>query len=104
MSYVGPFAVKTVLGRFADRAFFSVKGITADGAMTDPDELEAEVKRSVLAHAEDTVLLVDDSKLSVRGCSVIGRVAEVSHVLAYGMRPEHRARLQASGVDVRVLC
>jgi DeoR/GlpR family transcriptional regulator of sugar metabolism len=103
MSYVGPYAVRTVLGHFADRAFFSVKGITGDGVMTDPDELEAEVKRSMLSHAQDTVLLVDDSKLSVRGFSVIGRVDELSHVLAYGLTPEHLGDLEASGVDLRVI-
>lgn len=103
MSYVGPFAVQTVMGHFADRAFFSVKGITPDGVLTDPDEFEAEVKRSMLSQAEDTVLLVDDSKLSVRGFSVIGRVADLSHVIAYGMTPQHRARLESPGVDLRVI-
>jgi DeoR/GlpR family transcriptional regulator of sugar metabolism len=103
MSCVGPYAVRTVLGHYADRAFFSVKGITADGVMTDPDELEAEVKRSMLANAEDTVLLVDDSKLTVRGFSVIGRIDELSHLVAYGLTPEHLARLRRSGVDLRVV-
>jgi DeoR/GlpR family transcriptional regulator of sugar metabolism len=34
-SFVGPFAVHTVLGHFADRLFLSVKGVTRDGALTD---------------------------------------------------------------------
>ena len=43
-SFVGPSAVHTVLGHFADRMFLSVKGVTRDGVLTDADELEAEVK------------------------------------------------------------
>ncbi|MGA2924599.1 MAG: DeoR/GlpR family DNA-binding transcription regulator [Solirubrobacteraceae bacterium] len=102
-SFVGPFAVQTVVGHFADRAFFSVKGITSNGVMTDPDDLEAEVKRSMLAQAERTVLLIDGSKLAVRGVCVIGRVGELSDVLAYETTPEQRERLQAPGVQLRVV-
>jgi len=99
-SFVGPFAVNTVLGHFADRAIFSVKAITPDGVLTDADQLEAEVKRSMLAHARETVLLVDDSKLDARGYSVIGRVADVSRVLAYGVTRQRAERLQAPGVEL----
>ena len=66
-SFVGPFAVHTVLGHFADRLFLSVKGVTGDGALTDADPLEAEVKATMIAHAEEAFLLIDDSKLQARG-------------------------------------
>ena len=66
-SYVGPYAVHTVLGHFADRMFLSVKGVTRDGVLTDADELEAEVKRAMIAQSEESVLLLDDSKLGARG-------------------------------------
>jgi DeoR/GlpR family transcriptional regulator of sugar metabolism len=101
-SFVGPFAVQTVLGHFADRVFFSVKGITR-GVMTDPDDLEAEVKRSMLAQAERTVLLVHGSKLALRGVSVVGRVGDLSDVLAYETTPEQQEQLQAPGVQLRVV-
>jgi hypothetical protein len=34
---VGPYAVRTVQGHFADRLFFSLKGLTPGGMMTDAD-------------------------------------------------------------------
>ena len=58
-SFVGPFAVRTVQGHFADRLFLSVKGLTETGMMTDADALEAEVKRTMIAQAGESTLLVD---------------------------------------------
>ena len=54
----------TVLGPLRRPALPSVKGVTRDGALTDADPLEAEVKRAMIAHAEEAVLLIDDSKLA----------------------------------------
>ena len=84
-SFVGPYAVHTILGHFAERLFFSVKGVTGGGSITDADPLEAEVKRAMVAHSEHPVLLVDSSKLSARGLSVVGRVGDLSAVLVHGV-------------------
>ncbi len=102
-SFVGPFAVHTVLGHFADRLFLSVKGVTRDGALTDADPLEAEVKATMIAHAEQAFLLIDDSKLQARGLNAIGRVADLAGVFAYAAKPGALATLRATGVDVRTV-
>ena len=98
-SYVGPYAVHTVLGHFADKMFLSVKGVTRDGVMTDADELEAEVKRAMIAQSEESVLLLDDSKLGARGQNAIARVTEVSSVLAHGAPAAALEPLRATGVE-----
>jgi DeoR/GlpR family transcriptional regulator of sugar metabolism len=102
-SYVGPYAVHTVLGHFADRMFLSVKGVTRDGVMTDADELEAEVKRAMISQSEESVLLLDDSKLGARGQNAIARVTEVSSVLAHGAPAAALEPLRATGVKLRVV-
>jgi DeoR/GlpR family transcriptional regulator of sugar metabolism len=102
-SYVGPYAVHTVLGHFADRMFLSVKGVTNDGMLTDADELEAEVKRSMIAQSEEAVLLLDESKLGARGQNAIVRVTEVSKVLAVGSVRSALDPLRATGVSLRVV-
>jgi DeoR/GlpR family transcriptional regulator of sugar metabolism len=100
-SYVGPFAVHTTLGHFADRCFFSVKGITADGALTDADPLEAEIKRAMIAHAEEAVLLADRSKLTARGLNVIGRIGDLTGIVTDGpVSPSLRAAAEAAGVEI----
>ena len=102
-SFVGPYAVHTVLGHFADRLFLSVKGVTRDGVLTDADELEAEVKRSMIAQSEESVLLLDDSKLGARGQNAIARVTEVSSVLAHGAPASALEPLRSTGVSLRVI-
>ena len=91
-SFVGPFAVHTVLGHFADRLFLSVKGVTRDGALTDADPLEAEVKRD-----DDRARrrgLPADRRLQAPGARPerVGRVADLAGVFAYAAKPERARR------------
>jgi DeoR/GlpR family transcriptional regulator of sugar metabolism len=102
-SFVGPSAVRTVEGHFADRLFLSVKGLTASGMMTDADPLEAEVKRAMIAQAGESTLLVDRPKLDVRGLSVVASVAEVSSVIAHGFSVAETNPLVAVGASVRTI-
>ena len=102
-SFVGPFAVRTVQGHFADRLFLSAKGLTANGMMTDADALEAEVKRTMIAQAGESTLLVDSSKLSVRGLSLIGSVVELSNVLAHGLSDAEANVLRSTGASVELI-
>jgi DeoR/GlpR family transcriptional regulator of sugar metabolism len=102
-SFVGPYAVRTVEGHFADRLFLSVKGLTEQGVMTDADALEAEVKHAMIVQAGEATLLIDRSKLGVRGLSVVGSVNEVSSVLAADLSDAEAAPLRAAGARVRVL-
>ncbi len=102
-SFVGPNAVRTVQAHFADRLFFSVKGLTSGGMMTDADALEAEVKRAMIAQAGESTLLVDRSKLRVRGLSAIASVSGVSSVLAHGFTKAEADVLSAANPSLRVI-
>ena len=99
-SFVGPFAVRTVQGHFADRLFLSVKGLTETGVMTDADSLEAEVKRAMIPQAGESTLLVDHTKLLARGLSVVASVAELSGVVVHGVSTAETAPLLAAGASV----
>jgi DeoR/GlpR family transcriptional regulator of sugar metabolism len=101
LSFVGPHAVRTIAGHFADKCLFSVKGITPEGYLTDPDPLETEVKRTMIARAEKPILLVDGSKFERRGSSVIAHISEVARVLAADAPEDGLATLKASGVEVQ---
>ena len=93
-----------VRDHFADRLFMSVTGVTPSGVMTDADVLEAEVKRAMLEHAEQSVLLLDESKLAARGRQAIAPVSCVSIVLADGLAANDVARLEQAGPEVRSSC
>jgi DeoR/GlpR family transcriptional regulator of sugar metabolism len=100
-SYVGPYAVHTVMGHFADRLFLSVKGVAANGMLTDADPLEAEVKRAMIEQSAEATLLLDRSKLSARGLNVIAPVADLDAIVAHGIGEAELIALRATGLAVR---
>ena len=95
-SFVGAGATRTVNEHYADRLFLSVKGVVDGDTLTDADSLEADVKRTMIAHARDAVLLIDGSKLErarpERDRSAVGDLD----------RARHRHQLRA-GRDARAL-
>ena len=99
-SFVGPQAVRTVASHFADKAILSVKGVTADGHLTDPDSLEAEVKRTMVHHARTPVLLVDGTKFERPALNAVVHVTDVKHVLAADVPSALLAPLERAGVAV----
>jgi DeoR/GlpR family transcriptional regulator of sugar metabolism len=101
LSFVGPCTIHTIESYLADRTFLSVKGITAEGYLTDINPLEAEVKKAMIRHAERPVLLVDGRKFEQRGFSVIAHVSEVSLVITADAGRAHVEALEDLGVNVQ---
>jgi DeoR/GlpR family transcriptional regulator of sugar metabolism len=99
-SVVGPQAVAGIEAHFADQVVFSVAGLTEEGHLTDPDPLEAEIKRAMIRRARRAVLLVDSSKFDHAALSVIAGVGEVDMILAAGASERTVARLRRAGVEV----
>src|SRR5829696_221800 len=99
-SFVGPVATHTVQAHVADRLFFSCKGVSRDGLLTDADALEAELKRTMIERAGDVALLLDASKVTARGLNVIARLADVHTVLAHGLQDEEASAFAAAGPRV----
>jgi DeoR/GlpR family transcriptional regulator of sugar metabolism len=100
-SYVGPSSVRTIRDHFADRVFLSVTEVTRDGVLTDADALEAEVKRAMLEQSAESVLLLDDLKLSGRGRQAIVAADAISLVLAHGLSAGTVAWLREAGATLR---
>lgn len=100
-SFIGPHAVRMVREYFTDLAFVSVKGITQQGELTDPDPSEAEVKKAMIERSENPVLLIDGRKFERRGLSLIGRISDVSLVLAADCDEYDLQALERQGIEVR---
>jgi DeoR family transcriptional regulator of aga operon len=93
--------MRAIEAHFADHAAFSVRGLTRDGHLTDPDPLEAEVKRAMIDRARQVILLVDGSKLDRPALTEIATVDRVSVILAADAEDGALRRLQRAGIDVR---
>jgi DeoR family transcriptional regulator of aga operon len=76
-SFVGAETVRAIEGFYADRVVFSVKGISGEGFLTDPDPLETEVKRAMIMQAATVVLVATQRKFDGRGLSVIAPARRV---------------------------
>lgn len=100
LSFVGPCAVQSVRAHFAEKTIMSVKGITRDGYLTDPDAQEAEVKREMIRRSEDRLLLVEGSKLYKRALNVVTHVSELSRMLVADGDESRLAELESAGVAV----
>ena len=87
-SFVGAETVRAIEGFYADRCVFSVKGISAEGFLTDPDALEAEVKRAMISQAATVVLVATHRKFDGRGLNVIAPARRVQ--VAYLTDPPPR--------------
>jgi DeoR/GlpR family transcriptional regulator of sugar metabolism len=99
-SFVGGLALRAIESFFADRVVFSCKGIERQGYLTDPDSLEADVKRAMISHSRAVALVADTHKFEERGLNVIVPASSVS--VAYLADPPAAGvhRLESAGVAV----
>jgi DeoR/GlpR family transcriptional regulator of sugar metabolism len=100
-SFVGPDTVRAARSLLADKALISVKGLTSDGALSDPDPLEAEVKRVMIEQSTESIFLLDGSKLDERGLVVVANLEDLSVVLAADVSDGEALRLGKLGHNVR---
>jgi DeoR/GlpR family transcriptional regulator of sugar metabolism len=99
-SFVGAETVRAIGSFYVDRVVFSVKGISAEGFLTDPDALEAEVKRAMISQAATVVLVATKRKFDGRGLNVIAPAKRVQ-VAYLTDAPASGARVLAeSGIEI----
>jgi len=101
LSFVGPWTVRMIESHLTDKVFFSVKGVTSEGYLTDSNPLEAEVKRAMIKQAARPVLLVDGRKFERRGLNVVAHISDVSLVMTADAPRSYAEKLVESGVDVQ---
>lgn len=77
LSFIGPNAKKTIKNYYADKVVLSCKGICKKRGIMDSNEMEAEIKKSMMEAASTVILAVDQSKFNK--CSSI-RFADLSKV------------------------
>ena len=102
-SFVGPQAVSCVQAHFADYVLFSVRGVSDEGVLTDPDPFEAEVKRMMLARSRHPVLLLDGTKAGQVALAVVADVSSVRTIICTGFEEPAVARMRAGGVSVQAV-
>lgn len=77
-SFVGISAQQSLADLRISKAFLSATGVTVESGMSNTTFLEAEIKRGVVAHASNVILIADSSKLGRDATVTFCRLQDVS--------------------------
>ena len=81
LSYIGEEAESTVKRYNADLVFFSCRGLSMDGALTDNSIEENSLRKVMLHHAKKRIFLCDSSKLDRVYLNNLCRLSEVDEII-----------------------
>lgn len=94
LSYVGPEAMHAVQRYNADVFFFSCRGVSDDGWLTDTSLEENELRREMMKRAKKKVFLCDSSKFG-QGCfNNLCHISDVDEVICDEELPEYIMRMR----------
>lgn len=88
-SYVGEQAESFVRNINADIAFFSCRGLSEQGYMTDLSIEEANLRKVMFQYSKQKVLLCDSSKFDRTYFYNIGHIQQVDEIISDAPIPEH---------------
>ena len=88
-SYVGEQAESFVRNINADIAFFSCRGLSEQGYMTDLSIEEANLRKVMFQYSKQKVLLCDSSKFDRTYFYNIGHIQQVDAIISEAPIPEH---------------
>ena len=80
-SLVGESAIRTVSSYNADIVFFSCRGLSEDGFLSDSSTEENAVRRAMIEHAKRRVLLCSSDKIGQKYLQNICRVSEIDNII-----------------------
>ncbi|MFS0781256.1 DeoR/GlpR family DNA-binding transcription regulator [Bacillus sp. 1P06AnD] len=81
MSYVGPLAERSLTMYHVNKAFLSCKGVHVEKGLSDFNESQALLKKQMMEIADETILMVDSSKMGVRSFSHIAFLVDIDKVI-----------------------
>ena len=104
MSFVGPLAEQSLQDYHVDIAFISAKGVHLRRGISESNDLQARVKRSMLRMAEQTVLLADSSKFGQQAFARVADLSEIRSVITDGQAPADMLdALREAGTQVTIV-
>ena len=78
---MGSYAERFIASMNATSVFFSCKGLSQDGLLTDVSETEIAIRQAMLAHAENSFLLCDSSKVGQKYAFTLCHAKDLTDIL-----------------------
>ncbi len=79
--FLGPSAERFLRTVYADRLFFSCKGLSDTGLLTDADQAEVSMRLAMMEHSREQYCLCDSTKLGSENAFIICRREEITDLL-----------------------
>lgn len=98
-SYVGEDAIRTVNNYNADVVFFSCRGLSENGYLTDNSIDENQLRRAMIKKSRKSVFLCDKSKYFKTCFNNLCHISEIDEIISDEMIPENILSLK-KGEDV----
>ena len=102
LSFVGPATVEMLRHFYADKAFVSCVAVDLENGLTDADELEADVRRTMLHQAREKLLIADYTKLGKTSFALIAPLDRVN-CLVTDREPDARWMAELARRKVRCI-
>lgn len=103
LSFVGPHAERALKEYHVDKAIISCRGLDVERGLTDSNDLEVEMKRLMMAAANEVIAVVDSSKWGYVGFALISPLSSVHHIVTDdGVDDEMVEQVRELGVRVHV--
>jgi len=87
-SFLGPSAENFLKTIHADSCFFSCKGLSNEGILTDVSEMEISIRRTMMNHAKNNYFLCDSSKIGSIYTFQLCDSSEVTRIICDKELPE----------------
>jgi DeoR/GlpR family transcriptional regulator of sugar metabolism len=98
---VGPVTERFFREFHANRLFLSATGLTLREGITDPQMLEIQVKRAMIASAQEVIMLIDSSKFGIRSLMKVIDFSEFHRLVTDSGAPAPMVEeLRKQGIDV----
>lgn len=102
-TFVGPISERFFREFHSNRLFLSTTGYTPDAGFTDPSMLETQVKKAMIAAADQVIMLMDSTKFNIKSMTTVAQPEELDLVVTdSATSPEIVDGLRVRGVEVRV--
>lgn len=103
LTFVGPVVEDFFRSFHANKLFLSATGLTVETGLTDPNMLEAQAKRAMIAATKEIIVLLDSSKIGVRSLTTVLPTERISVLVTDTSAPA--ATVEAlQGLGVCVIC
>ncbi|WP_152393248.1 DeoR/GlpR family DNA-binding transcription regulator [Paenibacillus guangzhouensis] len=100
LSFVGPLTERTLESYHVDKAFISCKGIRFDRGLSESNEWQATVKRTMLNIADQVILLADSSKFGLQSFTRISGFGQITEIITdAGIDAETVTGLEELGIQ-----